>query len=143
MELLSGHPGLNKSQIARELGIPLNAARHHLERLEAVDLVETRDSPRRGEVVCFLSWDVELWEEPATHILFGGSRVREAAISIVERPGVTAGEIGEAMALTSGGVHYHLDKLLECGLVERFWLGPGYRYYPTPVLEAWYEDAHG
>lgn len=143
MELLDERPGLNKSQIARGLGVELNTARHHLGRLEAVDLVETRDSPRRGEVVCFLPSDIELWEEPATHVLFGGSRVREAAVLIVERPGIIADEIGEAMGLTSGGVHHHLDTLLEHGLVERFKLGRGYRYYPAAVLEAWYEDVHG
>lgn len=139
MDLLADRPGLNKSQIADELDLDLNAVRFHLERLAAVDLVEMRASPRQGEVVCFLPSNVELWEEPSTQILFGGSRVREAAILILEQPGITAEEIGEAMELSSGGVHHHLSVLLDRNLVERFRLGRAYRYYPTPTLEGWYE----
>lgn len=143
VELLAERPAQNISQIARELGVELNTARHHLDRLEAVDLVETRKSPREGEVICFLPYQLHLWETPATRILFGGSRVREAAILIFDQPGITADELAEAMGLTSGGIHHHIDTLLEHGLVERFQLGRPYRYYPTAVLEAWYEAIHG
>lgn len=141
-ELLAQQPGLNISQIADELDIPASGARYHLGRLEAVDLVEIRDSPRKSEVVCFLPKDIELWEEARTRVLFGGSRVSQAAILIVEQQGITADDIGEAMDLTSGGAHSHLDKLLDHGLTKRFQLDRAYRYYPTPALATWYEDVH-
>lgn len=139
VELLAERPGQNISQIANDLGVELNTARHHLKQLETVDLVETRDSPREGEVICFLPHQRHLWETPATRILFGGSRVQEAAVLIVEQPGITADELGDAMELTSGGIHHHIDTLLEHGLVERFQIGRAYRYYPRSELTAWVE----
>lgn len=137
VELLAENPGLNKSQIARALGLELTTAHYHVDRLESVDLLETRASPRSSETVCFLPTQTALWDDPRTRILFGGSRVRHVASLVLDRPGITAHELGEALGLSSGGVHHHVHTLLDHGLVERFRLGRGYRYYPTPVLEDW------
>lgn len=139
VELLAKRPGLNKSQIARALGIHLNLARFHLDQLEAVDLVEMRESPRDREIVCFLPRDLHLWEDPRTRVLFGGSRVTEVARAVVRQPGSTASEIGEELGLSRSGTHRHLTTLREAGLVYRFRIEQAYRHYPTPVLEAWVE----
>lgn len=140
MELLANQPGLNKSQIARELDRQLNTIRHHLNRLEVVDLIEMRDSPRGREVVCFLPSQLHLWQEPKTRILFGGSRVTEVARHVVDAPGSTTREIGEALGLSRGGVHRHLTTLREASLVFRFRIGAAYRYYPQSELQEWSES---
>lgn len=139
VELLAGRPGLNESQIARDLGIHLNLARFHLERLEAVDLVEVQRSPRGREKVCFLPRDLDLWEDPRTRVLFGGSRVTEVARVVVRKPGSTASEIGEELGLSRSGTHRHLNTLRKAGLIRRFRIKQAYRHYPAPVLETWVE----
>lgn len=140
VDLLAQDPGPNKSQIARELEIPLSSVRHHLERLETVDLVVMRKSPRGREVICLLPYQLDLWEHPRTRILFGNSPVREVARAVVDAPGSTASTIGDAVGLSRSGAHRHLNTLRDHDLVDRVRLGPAYHHYPTAILERWAEE---
>lgn len=137
VEVIARRPGVNKSQIAGELGIHLALAIYHLDRLVPAGTVALRPSPRNREVVCFLARDLHLWENPRTRVLFGGSPVAAVARHVAEQPGATAREISEALGLTAGAVHHHLRTLLSNGLVQRFRLGSEYKHYPRDELKRW------
>lgn len=137
VDLLAQSPGLNKSRIARELGLQLNAVRYHLRKLEGAGLVVLRRSPRKHEVVSFVKTDARLWDEPRTRVLFGGRPGARVARHIARHPGATVREIAPATGLTPSAVHYHIRTLMAYRLVIRYRLGPVYRHYPHQDLERW------
>ena len=139
--LLHWRPGLNLSQVARELDIHLNLARFHLKRMAAAGIVELRPGGRKREVLCFLQRDAHLGDAPGARLLFGGSPVSAVARHVARKPGATARHVAEATGLTFGAAHYHLNTLLERGLIVRLRTGPEYRHYPHEDLERWAQES--
>lgn len=135
-DLLDERPGLNLSQVARELGLHLNLARFHLQRMAGARLVALR-SGRKREVLCFLQRDARLWKKPGTRLLFGGRPIGAVARHVARHPGATTRQVADATGLTFGAAHYHLATLLERRLVKRVRMGPEYRHYARGALERW------
>lgn len=141
VELLRERPGLNKNQIAEELGLDVNVVDHHIDKLEhEAQLVVTKDSAQGKEVLCFLTEDVDHWENENTRILFGRRTKRVVALFIAEYPGRTTREIAEALRLSPWTVRYHLRTLIRHGLVDRHASGQTKLYEPAKVLTAWVEE---
>lgn len=142
-ELVARTPGLNKRQVGQRLGIPRSSAAHHLERLEAYDLVVLLDGDREGEVLCFHPEHVHLWKDERTRVLYGQAPVRYVAIYVHENPGTTTQDLAEALERAPRTIRDHLTVLLDRGLVERHRFHRRVEYHPTEVLEAWADDVGG
>lgn len=141
-ELVARTPGLNKHQIATRLKIGHKLADHHLERLEAYDLIETVDGAREDEVVCFHVHDAALWADETPRILYGQAPCRRVALYVQVNPGCTTEELGKALGKRPRTIQEHLATLREWGLVQRLWLDRRAEYHPTESLDAW-ADAVG
>lgn len=136
-ELVARTPGLNKHQIATRAGIGHKLANHHLERLQAYDLIELVDGPREDEVVCFHAQDATLWEDESTRILYGRAPCRRVAMYVQANPGCTTDDLCQALDKRPRTVQEHLATLREWRLVQRVWLDRRAEYHPTDSLEAW------
>lgn len=136
-ETVARTPGLNKHQVATRADVGHKVADHHLERLEAYDLIELFDGPREGEVVCFHADDASLWEDEATRILYGRAPCRRIALYIWANPGCTTDDLCQALDKRPRTIQEHLSALRERGLVRRLWWDRRAEYHPTERLEAW------
>jgi DNA-binding transcriptional ArsR family regulator len=139
-ELVARTPGLNKNQVARRLGFPRTTTYHHIERLEAYDLLVLVDGAREYEVLCFHPEHEDLAEDDDTRLLYGQSPVRHVALYVIDDPGATTTDLVESMDNAPRTVQRHLSTLIEYGLVVRHRFEDGVEYHPSEVLEAWADE---
>lgn len=130
-------PGLNKSQIGEEARIGPSLASYHVDELMEAGQLVGRESPRGGELVCFLSEHDHLWEEDRTRILYGRRTTRRVAICLLEEVAFDTAGIAEALSKTRSTVRYHLRKLKDRDLVESRQLGRRVSYRATQQLRGW------
>lgn len=137
VDLLAKRPGMNKSQICKELDLRANVVDHHIEKLEEAQLVVTEESENGYETLCFRLEDAMLWADDRTRVLYGRRGVRAVGLFLAENPGATTREIAEALHLTTVTIRQHLRTLMCHGLVERYPAGQTNLYKPATVLEEW------
>lgn len=140
-QLVARTPGLNKRQIASRIGIERSTAHHHLERLEAYDLVVLLPGARQDdEVLCFHPDHAHLWEAEETRLLYGQAPLRHVALYIYEDPGATTEEVAEALEAAPRTIQEHLARLRDLGLVEMHRFRRRVEHYPSDRLDAWAND---
>jgi len=142
-ETLSNCPGLNLSQLIRETDLSSGVVRHHLEILQEAGLVRRRKGERADEVLFFTAEDDDLWAVEEGRALFGHATRRRVALYIAENPESSAGEIAEAFEVDSDTIRYHVDTLVEEGLVEPVSEVPPRRVVATDPMNAWLEAVAG
>lgn len=137
-------PGVHVSELARRAEVHSSTLVHHLEAMEHKGLAETEPAVRGSQRLCFLVSDKGLWEkEERWRVLFGGGNLKHVAKFIVEHTAYTIQEISEEMGLEEHIVRYHVETLLEEGLVRREPVSRAYGYEALPVLVAWSEEVGG
>lgn len=136
-EQITRTPGLNKNQLGGKLGMHATHLDFHLERLEEAGLIVTKPSAQEREILCFLTEDEGLWEDPDTRILFGRSSIREIGVYLGENPGAATTDAAEAVGLAAMTVRHHVRTLMDHDLVRRVRHGRQVEYYPTPELSRW------
>lgn len=130
-------PGLNKSQLARRVGIVQRTLDGHLGLLEWADLVEVKDGERDRERICFLASHEHLWEDEATAILYGQAPTRWVALFLAEHEPIRTEEVGDALGRTPEAVRPHLARLRERGLASRVRSAGTVFHVATDELRAW------
>lgn len=138
-ELVARTPGLNISQVARRFDVDRSKAEHHLERLEAYELVVQLPGERGNEVLCFHPDHEHLWEDDRTRVLYGQAPVRHVALFVHAHPGAATKRIADALESAPRTIRDHLAMLRGHELVEMHRFQRRVEYHPTDVLEAWAE----
>jgi predicted ArsR family transcriptional regulator len=133
-EAVSRQPGMNWNQLQRETGLSVGVLMFHLDRLVDDGVLVKKDSARENEVLVFTHEHEDLWHDPSLRLLLGNESTRRVAEAVAEDPGRLAGDIGAELDLTPQGARYHLDKLMDEGLVEREEDGHNVRFGASPEL---------
>lgn len=139
LEILKRRPGMNRQQLARELGINLNGVGYHIERLEKVRLVALRPGLKDKETLCFTAENVELWEKKSLRVLFGSSRTSEVGLFLAQNPGAGPMQVAHALDLSVHTVRRHVRRLEDSGLVQRLRVDRQVEYHAEPALVSWVE----
>lgn len=140
IKLLRERPGMNRNQLAKELGITPSAVGFHVERLVEAHIVETKPAPKGREMVCFTNENVHLWNDKATRVLYGRGLPRRVACYLVKHPGADVHQIAWALDEPEYTVRRHLMTLRGSELIARTQIKKNVYYHPQPRLEDWVES---
>lgn len=138
-QLLEQTPGLNPHQIADALDMHQNAVDFHVGRLADANLLALRPGCDERERLCFTPDNVNLWDDPATRMLFGRGPPRRVALYLAEHPGTNARELADALGLSVPTVRRHIRTLESCDLVQRLHVDRRVIYHAEPRLTTWVE----
>ncbi|HVL86943.1 MAG TPA: winged helix-turn-helix transcriptional regulator [Candidatus Thermoplasmatota archaeon] len=126
-----GDPGVDATELKRRTGLAWGTIVYHLSVLERERLVSSLREGRhrrffpQGEIDHGLREPLAvLRNERASHVL---SAIRGA-------PGLAQKDLSRATGLTPSTVHWHVERLLDAGLVWRRHEGRQVSYYPTDLL---------
>ncbi|GEM_PF-2638547 len=125
-------PGLPVADLASGTGVPRNTATYHLRRLEREGLVVSQRSGR-VRVWFLVGGDARRDEAPAYAALRHGV-TRAIAMQVAAQPGVDQQALCARFGLAPSLAHWHVDRLLQTGLVRKERDGRHVRYYPTEGL---------
>ncbi|MGB0653163.1 MAG: winged helix-turn-helix transcriptional regulator [Thermoplasmatota archaeon] len=124
MATIRQFPGIHLRGLVRELSTTTSLARYHLQLLEeqaqvrAVDLGGfVRYFPRGGDQ------EVTKEDQQALHVL-RQERPLEIALALLEMGAMQHRDLLEVVGGSKGNLTYHLDKLIEGGLVHKVSKGP-------------------
>lgn len=129
--ILTFHPCLGASSIAKQLGISSNTVLWHLERLAASGFVIERRAGRRR-----LFWpeglldgaDIEMFR------ILADDTSRRMVRSVIETPGIFQREVADKLGLSHQGVSSRAGQLREAGIINTVSEGVHIRYYITTRL---------
>lgn len=112
-DLLKDKPGLSLQEMTEQLELSRSTARHHIDVLEDNEMVA---HSTRGR--CRIHYPVGRRDEAIRrHVLANENRAR--ITRAVREDGRTLTELAEELDENASAVHFHLQKLLEAGVVER------------------------
>lgn len=112
--LLRKEPGLSLGDIAEQVGGSRSTVRHHVRKLEEADMVRHMTQGR-----CRIHYPVGREEEARTaHLLRNPKRAR--IVELLETRPLSLVELAHVLDANPGSVHFHLNKLTEAGLIERY-----------------------
>lgn len=138
MDLLGHRPGMNKQQLAQELGVNGNAVEFHLRRLERYGMVVFRAAAHKGrETLCFTWENVDLWEDEATRLLFGRGLPRQVAMFLAQNPNASVSDVAKGLGMSPHTVRRHVKLLEEHDLVEGIRIHRDVLYHAAPPLRSW------
>jgi DNA-binding transcriptional ArsR family regulator len=115
MELIQAEPGVHFQDLARKAGLANGTAVHHLRKLDAAGLVAARPL---GRYTCYFPGasptataleQAPVLRSPGARLVFG---------TIQDRPGLSGLEIASRVGLGASTVNYHVQRLVEVGLVS-------------------------
>lgn len=110
--MLQEEPGLSLEAICERLDIARSTARHHVRKLEAVDMVDhTRIGRSR------VHYPVGQEDEARQRHLLDNPTRSKVYEALSQRPRNLT-EVAEAIDVNPGSVHFHVNKLVEAELVE-------------------------
>lgn len=138
VERLAVAPGLNKGQLADEVGVDPSVAVYHVDRLDEAGVLAVFESPRGNEVVCFVADDADLWEDPATRILFGTASTFRVARQVVRVDRATTSSIAGRLDRSQSSTRYHPRKLADRRLVSSRRWGRKVVYRAAERLSEWW-----
>lgn len=114
LDLLDEHPGMHFKALARALDIGHGTLEHHLAKLEDAGMVTVHAT--QGYRCYFRTAQLTRDEQRALTRL--RSPTARQILALVERdPDTSQRAIAQAVGVTVSTVHYHLDRLVEAGLV--------------------------
>lgn len=112
--LLKERPGLSLQEISEELDLSRSTARHHLRVLEDADMIGHRAQGR-----CRVHFPVGRRSEAVREHLLSHP-TRQAIVEMVHDEPRSLVEMARELEANPGAVAFHLDKLTEAGLIERY-----------------------
>jgi len=127
-EHIQDEPGINLRGLADEIDVAWGTLLHHLKKLEDEHLVQ---SERYGKYRRFFQNGSTFTEEDQQRLaaLSTPSTARVAEY-ILENPGSSQSEVGDAIGVTASTVLFHVKRLKEVDLVEQEREGRYVHYYP-------------
>ncbi|AEA46190.1 winged helix-turn-helix transcriptional regulator [Archaeoglobus veneficus] len=116
-ELIRTSPGIHFREIERRLKIAVGNLQYHLHYLEKKNLVR---SEQDGEYIRYFPKDCRLDEADRKILSFLRRRTsRRILIHLLSNPGANNKDISRSVNLSPSTVSWHLNKLVEVGIVER------------------------
>ncbi len=127
-EEIQGNPGINLRGLADELDLAWGTLLHHLRKLEKGHLVV---SERYGKYRrFFLNGSTYTKDEQARLAALSAPSTARVAEYILENPGSSQAEIGEAIGVTASTILWHVRRLKKVDLVHEEREGRYVHYYP-------------
>jgi len=126
-QYVQGHPGVYFSDLLRETDLARGQLSYHLRILQENDRII---SVSRGGHKHF--FPAHEFSQPAQVLLsiLTLDTPREILLHIYGEPGATRSDLAEAVGTTKPNVAWHLDRLVDAGLVSADKEGRAYHYYP-------------
>lgn len=122
---IMANPGENYTSIMLNLDLPNGTFLHHLKRLERENLIKSQSDGRQKR---YYPANVML-PEPKDHNLTSG---QQTVYDLVEgTPGISQNAMARILRVSAVAVNYHLEALLDKGVVRRDRIGMRYHYFPT------------
>lgn len=129
LTLLTEHPGLSLQQIADSFGISRSTARHYLRRLEKGEQISLFDY--HGHPHYFASGKPYTDLEKLMYIILSREKEERVITVIREHPGITKRELAGKLRLTLHTGNWHLQRLLDDGLLMIIFDGVHNKYRLT------------
>lgn len=127
-ETVKEDPGINLRALAEELDLAWGTLLHHLHKLEKAHMIVTK---RYGKYRrCFLNGSTYSKDEKARLAALSTPSTARVAEYVLENPGSTQSEIGEALGVTPSTVLWHAKRLMDVELIETERDGRYVKYYP-------------
>lgn len=116
-ELIRDTPGVHMRELERRMGLMIGNLQYHLHYLEKHNLIfqlkdeeyvryflkERKTDERERNILCFLR------RSSCRHIL----------INLLQNPGMNNKELSESVGLSPSTISWHLNKLLNAGILEK------------------------
>lgn len=127
-ETVKEDPGINLRALAEELDLAWGTLLHHLHKLEKAHMIVTK---RYGKYRrCFLNGSTYSKDEKARLAALSTPSTARVAEYVLENPGSTQSEIGEALGVTASTVLWHAKRLKDVELIQTQRDGRYVKYFP-------------
>lgn len=107
-------PGVHLRQIQRDLDIPLGTLEYHLHQMEKRELLVTRELTRFKAY--FTNEGLDRRDRDILYFL-RQTMPRRLALLVADRPGISFGQLKQAVPIAASTVSFHLKKLLDAGII--------------------------
>lgn len=124
-EHVEAHSGCHLREIGRKCDVPLGTALYHLDRLEAQGLLTIR---RDGRYKRYFPANGLGRRDKDLLSAFRHSVPRRVAHTLLERPRLTQRELCEAIGVSRSTLSFHVNGLIQRGIVRREPARPENRY---------------
>ncbi len=125
------HPCSYSTMISRSIGLSLHATNWHLRRLVESDFISKKTI---GKKTVFYPADMLAMEDLPLLEILNTDKAKAIYLAIVEKNGISQGEICEMLGLKHQAVIWYAKKLESLGLISSLEDGKFRRYYPTELL---------
>lgn len=126
-ETVRAEPGINLRGLADELELAWGTLLHHLHKMEKAHLVVSRRYGKYRRY--FINGSTYSKEEQARLAALSTPSTARVAEYILEHPGATQAQVGEALGVTPSTVLWHARRLKKVGLVEQVREGRYVKYF--------------
>lgn len=128
LQAIRDQPGTAVTDLVKLTGVPRNTAVYHLTRLEREGLVS---SMREGRTrLYFAPGSLEKRANSEALAALRHDTSRMIAMEIGQKPGLDQNALCQRFGLAPSLAHWHADRLISAGLVEKRREGRHVRYYP-------------
>lgn len=128
LQAIREHPGSAVADLAKVTDVPRNTAVYHLTRLEREGLVS---SLREGRTrLYFAPGALKQRTNAEALAALRHDTSRAMAVEIGQQPGLDQHTLCEKFGLAPSLAHWHADRLVQSGIVEKRREGRHVRYYP-------------
>lgn len=132
------HPCSYSTMISRATGLSLHATNWHLRRLVESEFISKK---RIGKKTVFYPADMLAMEDLPLLEILNTDKAKAIYLAIVEKNGISQGEICEMLGLKHQAVIWYARKLESLGLISSLEDGKFRRYYPTELLHRKKEES--
>jgi predicted transcriptional regulator len=125
------HPCSYSTMISRATGLSLHATNWHLRRLVESEFISKKTI---GKKTVFYPADMLAMEDLPLLEILNTDKAKAIYLAVVEKNGISQGEICEMLGLKHQAVIWYAKKLESLGLISSLEDGKFRRYYPTDLL---------
>ncbi len=116
-ELIKKSPGIHFREIERRLKIAVGNLQYHLRYLEKKNLIR---SDQDGEYIRYFPKDCQLDDVDKKILSFLRRRTsRRILVYLLNNPNANNKDVSKAVRLSPSTISWHLNKLVEAGIVEK------------------------
>lgn len=124
-EYIRRHPGAHVRGMAKDLGLATGGLQYHLLWLERHGFVKTK----KGSFYRFVFPTMVFGDEQEVILgVLSQETPREMLLSLLHDPSITQGELARSLGFSQPTISWHMDRLVELGLVRKRRTGKGMVY---------------
>lgn len=121
---IKANPGVNCATLLLDLNIPHSTLLYHLGRLQSENLIMSREGGARK---LYYPADIPL-PAPGFSRLTGSQETVYGLI--LDSPGISQIDMASRLGVSKSAITYHIEALLEHGVISRERVGMRYHYFP-------------